>query len=72
MEVLLSKKITGCVMGGVTLRRDIPKYMEMYRTGQLELDSLLTNTFKLDDIQEALIDSEKGIALKNLVICNEE
>ena len=71
MEVLLGKRITGSVMGAVTLRRDIPKYMDMYRRGYLPLNELLTNRFKLDDIQEALDDSERG-ALKNVVICNEE
>lgn len=71
MDFLLSKKMTGCVMGGVTLRRDIPKYMEMYRTGQVDIDSLLTNRFTLDQIKEALIDSTKG-ALKNVVIIGKE
>jgi len=70
-DVLLGKKLTGSVMGAVTLRRDIPKYMEMYRTGQIDIDALLSNKFKLDDIQEALDDSERG-ALKNIVVCDEE
>ena len=65
------KKLTGCVMGGVTLRRDIPKYMEMYRCGQIDIDALLTNKFRLDDIQAALDDSERG-ALKNIVVCDDE
>ena len=66
MDFLLSKKMTGCVMGGVTLRRDIPKYMEMYRTGQIDIDSLLTHRFAFDDLLEALDDSCQG-ALKNVV-----
>ena len=70
-EFLLGKKLTGSVMGSVTLRRDIPKYMDMYRRGQIDIDALLSNRFKLDDIKEALDDSERG-ALKNVVICNEE
>ncbi|MDD6189476.1 MAG: zinc-binding dehydrogenase [Clostridiales bacterium] len=71
MDFLLSKRITGCVMGGVTLRRDVPKYMEMYRNGQIDIDSLLTHRFTLDNIKEALIDSTKG-ALKNVVIIGKE
>ena len=57
-------------MGAVTLRRDIPIYMDMYRRKMIDIDSLLSNRFKLDDIQAALDDSERG-ALKNVVICNE-
>ena len=71
MEFLRGKKLTGSVMGAVTLRRDIPKYMDMYRRGFIDIGALLTNRFKLDDIQEALDDSERG-ALKNVVICNDE
>ena len=66
LEVLSGKKVTGCVMGGVILRRDIPKYMEMYRTGQIDIDSLLTHRFPLEQIVEALDDSCHG-ALKNVV-----
>ncbi|MCL2391589.1 MAG: zinc-binding dehydrogenase [Oscillospiraceae bacterium] len=71
MEVLLSKKITGCVMGGITLRRDVPLYMEMYRTGQVDLDSFITKKYKLDDIKEAIDDAENGSPIKNVIICNE-
>ena len=65
-DFLRGRKITGCVMGGVSLRRDIPKYMEMYRNGQVDIDALLTNRFSLDNIREALIDSCSG-ALKDVV-----
>ena len=71
LEFLSSKKLTGCVMGGVTLRRDIPKYMDMYRRGQIDIGALLSKKFKLDDIQKALDDSERG-ALKNVVVCDDE
>jgi Zn-dependent alcohol dehydrogenase len=70
-DVLLGRKLTGCVMGGVMLRRDIPKYMEMYRNGQIDIDALLTNKFRLDDIRAALDDSERG-ALKNIVVCDDD
>ena len=71
MEFLRGKKITGSILGAMSLRRDIPKYMEMYRHGLVDIGALLTNRFKLDDIQEALDDSERG-ALKNVVLCNDE
>jgi S-(hydroxymethyl)glutathione dehydrogenase/alcohol dehydrogenase len=70
-DFLLSKRLTGCVMGGVTLRRDVPKYMEMYRNGQIDIDRLLTHRFPLEDIREALYDSTRG-ALKNVVVIGRE
>ncbi|MDR2530706.1 MAG: zinc-binding dehydrogenase [Oscillospiraceae bacterium] len=69
-DVLLSRKLTGCVMGGVTLRRDVPKYMEYYRAGMVDVGALLTHYFPLDRIADALDDSERG-ALKNVVVCDD-
>ena len=71
MELLHGKKMTGCVMGGVTLRRDIPIYMDMYRKGLVDIDSLLSNRFTLDQIKEAIEDAQKG-ALKNVVVIGRE
>ena len=71
MDLILGKRLTGCVMGGVTYRRDIPIYMDMYRRGLVDIDSLLTNRFTLDQIKEALDDSTKG-ALKNIVVIGGE
>ena len=70
MEFLRGKRVTGSILGAGILRRDVPVFYEMYRRGMIDIDALLTNRFKLDDIQEALDDSERG-ALKNVVICNE-
>jgi Zn-dependent alcohol dehydrogenase len=71
MEFLYGKRITGSVLGAVTLRRDIPKYMDMYRRGMIDIDSLLTRRFTLEQIKEALEDSMKG-ALKNVVVIGGE
>lgn len=70
-EVLSGRRLTGSVMGAVTPRRDIPKYMDMYRKGMIDIDSLLTHRFPLDQIKEALEDSLKG-ALKNVVVIGGE
>ncbi len=71
MEFLTGKRLTGSVMGAVTPRRDIPIYMDMYRRGMIDIDSLLTHRFTLDQIKEALEDSMKG-ALKNVVVIGGE
>ena len=70
-DVLTGKRVTGSVMGAVTLRRDIPLYMDMYRKGLVDIDSLLTHRFTLDRIKEALEDAQKG-ALKNVVVVGGE
>ncbi len=71
MEFLRGRRLAGSVMGGITPRRDIPIYMDMYRRGMVDIDSLLTNRFTLDQIKEALEDSTKG-ALKNVVVIGKD
>lgn len=67
MDLLFGKRVTGSVMGAIKLRKDVPVYMDYYRKGMVDIDSLLTNRFTLDNIKEALEDSTKG-ALKNVVV----
>lgn len=71
LELLTGKSVTGSVMGAVNLRRDIPKYMDMYRRGLVDIDALLTHRFRLNNIKEALYDSLHG-ALKDVVVVDEK
>ena len=71
MEFLSGKKFTGSVMGALNLRRDLPKYQDMYRKGIIDIDSMLTHRFTLDTLNEAFADAEHG-ALKNVVVIGGE
>ena len=71
MEFLSGKKFTGSVMGALNLRRDLPKYQDMYRKGIIDIDSMLTHRFTLDTLNEAFADAEHG-ALKNVVVIGAE
>jgi Zn-dependent alcohol dehydrogenase len=68
MEFMLGKRFTGSAMGAVTLRRDIPKYMDMYRKGMVDIDSMLTRYFPLEQINEAFDDYIKNGAVKNVIV----
>ncbi|MDR0490156.1 MAG: zinc-binding dehydrogenase [Oscillospiraceae bacterium] len=72
MEFMRGKRFTGSVMGAVTLRRDIPKYMDMYRKGIIDIDCMLTTRFSLDQLNDAYHDAEFGGALKNIVVIGGE
>ena len=47
---LWRKTLQGVLFGDAQFRADIPRYMEMYENGQIDLDTLVTHEFKLDDI----------------------
>lgn len=68
MELLTGMRLTGSVMGVVTLRRDLPRYMQLYKAGLIDIDCMLTNRYSLEQINEAFENAEHGGALKNVVV----
>lgn len=54
--------------GGLTNpTEDIPKYLELYRNGKLQLDDLITDTFYIDKINDAVNLAQKGTAGRILI-----
>jgi Zn-dependent alcohol dehydrogenase len=41
------KQIAGCIFGSVNSRADIPRLLGLYRDGLLDLDSMVTVTYRL-------------------------
>jgi S-(hydroxymethyl)glutathione dehydrogenase/alcohol dehydrogenase len=46
------KQIVGALFGSANARKDIPRLMELYALGQLNLDDLVTQTYTLDQINK--------------------
>ena len=44
---IMEKQIVGSIFGSANIHADIPKLLKLYRDGQLDLDSMVTNTYKL-------------------------
>ena len=55
-------------MGATNLKLDIPNLVNLYQTGRLKLDELITGRFPLDRINEAMALTEKGEGLRNVVM----
>ncbi|AHD21540.1 NDMA-dependent alcohol dehydrogenase [Rhodococcus pyridinivorans] len=69
---LLQKRLQGAIFGGTGPRSQIPKLLELYRNGQLDLDNLITKTYKLEDINEGYADMHAGKNLRGLVLYGED
>lgn len=54
------KRITGSHGGETNPSIDIPKYIRLYQSGQLNLDDLVTDRFGLDDINVAMNGMRNG------------
>ena len=63
-----NQRVLGSKMGSCRPADDIPRLAALYNDGRLELDSLITGRYPLEDINEALDSTCRGDALRNLVI----
>lgn len=61
-------RIVGSKMGTSQIRRDIPQLIEWYREGKLKLDELVSGTFTLDEINDAIGDAAQGGVIRNVVL----
>ena len=60
MELIRGKKIVGTWGGETNPDEDIPKYVDWYQSGTLELDKMITHEYTLMNINEAFDDLENG------------
>jgi Zn-dependent alcohol dehydrogenase len=69
LELIPSERtLTGGFMGSANLRIDIPRLVSLYQSGRLRLDELITGRYPLDRINEAIVSTEKGEALRNVIV----
>ncbi|HEY0752410.1 MAG TPA: Zn-dependent alcohol dehydrogenase [Ktedonobacteraceae bacterium] len=65
--VLTQKTIMGVLYGDARPRNDIPNMLKMYETGKLKLDELVTQTYTLDQINEAYADMIAGKIIRGVI-----
>lgn len=61
------KKIQGSCMGSNQFRIDIPRYIELYKQGRLQIDSLVSQTLKLNSINQAFEDMKTGEFARSVI-----
>jgi S-(hydroxymethyl)glutathione dehydrogenase/alcohol dehydrogenase len=65
--VLWQKTLTGSLNGGCNPRNDIPAMLRLWDTGQLNLDDLVTNEYRLEQINDAYDDLLSGKNLRGVI-----
>ena len=66
--VLREKAILGCMMGSNRFRTDMPRYVELYRSGQLRLDEMISARIPLERVNEAFEAMRRGTAARTVVV----
>jgi S-(hydroxymethyl)glutathione dehydrogenase/alcohol dehydrogenase len=62
------KTIKGCMYGSANFKVDFPMYLELYRQKKLDLDSLVTRTYTIDEAPEAFADMESGKNARGVIV----
>ena len=64
---LYEKQIRGALYGSSNAAHDIPRLVELYNSGQLKLDELITREYTLDEINEGYDDMRSGRNIRGLI-----
>ena len=62
------RTVKGSYMGSAVPSRDLPRYIALYRAGQLPIDRLLTQTLALDQINEGFDRLARGEAIRQVIL----
>ncbi len=62
-----NKRIYGSHGGGTNPCVDIPRYLDLYKKGSLKLRGIITDSFRLDNINKAIETTRAGKAIKCLI-----
>ena len=66
--VLREKAILGCMMGSNRFRTDMPRYVELYRSGVLHLDEMISARLPLEGVNDALEAMRRGTAARSVIV----
>jgi S-(hydroxymethyl)glutathione dehydrogenase/alcohol dehydrogenase len=66
MLTLFEKRIVGSLFGSCNPVYDIPRLLGLYRTGDLKLDELITERYRLDEINQGYRDMLDGRNIRGL------
>ncbi|MEX2394822.1 MAG: Zn-dependent alcohol dehydrogenase [Actinomycetota bacterium] len=62
------KNVLGCFYGSCDPKRDIPLFLNLWKAGKLDLEGLISQTGKLDDVNGAFEDMEAGKVIRTVLL----
>jgi NDMA-dependent alcohol dehydrogenase len=65
---LFEKRIQGALFGGGNPFDDIPLMIDLYRSGRLKLDELITSRYRLEDVNQGYQDLVDGKNIRGVII----
>ena len=68
MDLLSGKKLQGAIMGGNRFPVDIPRLVDFYMRGLLDLDSIISETIPLERINEGFDKMKRGDSARSVIV----
>jgi S-(hydroxymethyl)glutathione dehydrogenase/alcohol dehydrogenase len=65
--VLMNKSIKGCWYGSSNTHEDVQKLVDLYKSGELKLDELISRTIKVEDVNEAFEAMGSGEVARSVI-----
>jgi S-(hydroxymethyl)glutathione dehydrogenase/alcohol dehydrogenase len=67
MDLLSEKRLQGSMMGSNQFRTDIPRLVSMYLDGRLDLDTMVSKTLKLEEVNEGYDLMKRGEVARSVI-----
>ncbi|SFL04277.1 S-(hydroxymethyl)glutathione dehydrogenase / alcohol dehydrogenase [Nitrosomonas aestuarii] len=67
-QLVTGRKWEGSAFGGARGRTDVPKIVDWYMEGKINIDSLITHTLKLEDINTGFQLMKAGESIRSVVV----
>lgn len=67
LAMFTEKRLVGSLLGSCWAPRDIPRMVELWRAGRLDLDAMVTARRPLEEVNEAIEDMEAGRGLRTVL-----
>ncbi len=64
---LMEKKLIGTIFGSANPKADIPKLLELFSLGQLDLGGMVTKEYSLDEVNEGYQDMRDGKNIRGVL-----
>lgn len=62
------QRIQGVLFGNCNPLSDIPRFLRMYQSGELKLEELITQRYKLDQVNEGYRDMHEGRNVRGVIV----
>lgn len=66
--ILGNRRLLGSFVGSMQPRLDLPMLVELYRSGRLPLDALISKRYALEELPQAFADMEAGKVARGVIV----